>query len=215
MNRKGYIVVEGPLGVGKSSLANLLAQRIYSETVLEDTDKNPFLANFYKDPKRYAFQTQIFFMLERFQKQEDINQIDLFKRSVISDFLFAKDRIFARINLNDKEFRLYDQIFRLLSSKIVKPDLVIFLQAKTNILKGRIKNRNRSYEKAISIKYLDKINKAFNEFFFHYKETPLLVINASEIDFVNIPSDLDNLILEIEKMKTGTKYYVPLSSGSK
>ena len=212
MRKNGYIVVEGPLGVGKSSFSQLLAERINGEAILEDTDENPFLAKFYKDPKRFAFQAQIFFTLRRFQKQEEINQIDLFKRVVVSDFLFDKDRLFARYNLDDKEFYLYEQLFNLLKLRILKPDLVIFLQAKTDVLKERIEKRKRDYEKSITIKYLDRINQAFNDFFFHYNETPLLVINASEIDFVNVPSDLDNLIFEISKMEKGKKYYVPLRS---
>jgi len=212
LHQKGYIVVEGPLGAGKTSLALLLAERRNGKTILEDTEGNPFLTNFYKDPKRFAFQTQFFFMLRRFQKQEEINQIDLFKRVVISDFLFDKDKIFARLTLDDREFGLYEQVFHVLKVRILRPDLVIFLQARTGVLKERIKKRNLDYEKSINLKYLDQINQAFNEFFFHYTETPLLVINASEIDFVNVSSDLDNLILEIEKIKKGTKYYVPLGS---
>ena len=210
MHKKGYVVVEGPLGVGKTSLAQLLAKRINGKTILEDTEGNPFLANFYNDPKRFAFQTQLFFILRRFQRQEEINQIDLFKRVVISDFLFDKDRIFARLNLDDREFSLYEQVFHLLKVRTLNPDLVIFLQARTDILKKRIKKRDRDYERSISLKYLDQINQAFNEFFFHYTETPLLVIDASEIDFVHVPSDLDNLVSEIEKMEKGTKYYIPL-----
>jgi deoxyguanosine kinase len=210
--RKNYIAVEGPLGVGKTSLALLLAERIHGRTILEDAEDNPFLTSFYKDPKRFAFQTQLFFVLRRFQRQEEINQIDLFKRVVVSDFLFDKDRIFARLNLDDREFSLYEQVFNLLKVKSAKPDLVIFLQARTDVLKERIRKRNRDYEKPVALSYLDQINQAFNEFFFHYNETPLLVINASEIDFVNVAADLDNLILEIEKMEKGTKYYVPLGT---
>ena len=212
MSQKNYIVVEGPLGVGKTSFAMLLAEKINGKAILEETDRNPFLESFYKDPKKFAFQTQIFFILRRFQKQEEINQIDIFRRVVISDFLLDKDRIFARLNLNDREFSLYERLFHLLKVRTLKPNLVIFLQAKTSILKERIKRRNRDYEQSITLKYLDQINQAFNEFFFHYTETPLLVIDASEIDFVNIPADLDNLVIEIEKMEKGTKYYVPLGS---
>lgn len=212
MSDKGYIVVEGPLGVGKTSFTQLLAERINGKAILEDTEGNPFLTDFYRDPKRFALQTQLFFMLRRFQKQDEINQIDIFRRVVISDFLFDKDRIYARINLDDKEFGLYEQVFQLLRAKIVQPDLVIFLQARTGILKERINKRNRDYERSIQLKYLDLINQAFNEFFFHYTETPLLVINASDIDFVNVPSDLDEIIIEIEMMEKGTKYYVPLGS---
>jgi deoxyguanosine kinase len=212
VHRKGYIVVEGPLGVGKTSLARLLAERINAKAILEETEENPFLLNFYKDPVRFAFQTQIYFLLRRFQRQDEINQIDLFKRVVVSDFLFDKDRIFARFNLDDREFGLYEQMFHLLKASVIKPDLVIFLQARVDILKERIRKRDREYEKTISLKYLEQINQAFNDFFFHYTETPLLVINASYIDFVNVPSDLDELVLEIERMEKGTKYYVPLGS---
>ena len=212
MYKKGYIVVEGPLGVGKTSLAQLLAERIQAKAILEETEGNPFLTNFYGDPRRYAFQTQIYFLLRRFQKQEEINQIDLFKRTVVSDFLFDKDRIFARINLDDGEFSLYEQVFQLLKATVIKPDLVIFLQARADILRERLRKRDREYEKSITRGYLEQVNQAFNEFFFHYTETPLLVINASDIDFVNVPSDLDELVLEIERMKKGTKYYVPLGS---
>jgi len=212
LRQKGYIVVEGPLGVGKTSLAVLLAERINGKAILEDTEGNPFLADFYQDPRRFALQTQFFFMLKRFKKQEEISQIDLFRRVLVSDFLFDKDRIFARLTLADREFGLYEQVFHLLKAKVLRPDLVIFLQARTDVLRERIKKRNRDYEKSIDIGYLDQINRAFNEFFFHYTETPLLVIDASEIDFVNVPSDLDNLIGEIERMEKGTKYYVPLAS---
>jgi len=212
MHKKGYVVVEGPLGVGKTSLSQLLAERINAKAILEETGGNPFLTNFYGDPRRFAFQTQIYFLLRRFQKQEEINQIDLFKRTVVSDFLFDKDRIFSRINLDDGEFSLYEQVFQLLKATVIKPDLVIFLQARAHILKERIRKREREYERSITLKYLEQINQAFNEFFFHYTETPLLVINASDIDFVNVPSDLDELVLEIEKMEKGTKYYVPLGS---
>jgi deoxyguanosine kinase len=210
--RKGYIAVEGPLGVGKTSLAHLLTERINAKAILEDTEQNPFLPNFYKDPARFAFQTQIYFLLRRFQKQEEINQIDLFKRVVVSDFLFDKDRIFARHNLDDKEFSLYEQVFQLLRAAVIKPDLVIFLQARTDILRERIRKRSRGYEKSVTLEYLEQINQSFNDFFFHYTDTPLLVINASDIDFVNVPSDLEELVSEIEKMEKGTKYYVPLGS---
>jgi len=193
-------------------LAQLLAERINAKAILEGTEENPFLLNFYKDPVRFAFQTQIYFLLRRFQRQEEINQIDLFKRVVVSDFLFDKDRIFARFNLDDREFGLYEQMFHLLKAAVIKPDLVIFLQARADILKERIRKRDREHEKSISLKYLEQINQAFNDFFFHYTETPLLVINASDVDFVHVPSDLDELVLEIERMEKGTKYYVPLGS---
>ena len=212
-----YIVIEGPLGVGKTSLALKLAQEINAETLLEEAEENPFLLKFYQDPKKYGFQTQIFFLLRRYQRSLEIAQMGLFRRTMISDYLFDKDRIFARANLDDNEFWLYEQLFRLLRKRIVPPDLAVFLQAKTDVLVERIKRRDRKYERSISFKYLEEINQAFNEFFFHYSDSPLLVVNASKIDFVNVPEDFEDLVAQIRRMKAGTQYYVPMSSkqGSK
>jgi len=207
-----YIVVEGPLGVGKTSLAGLLAERLKGLAVLEEPEDNPFLPGFYKDPDKHAFQTQIFFLLRRYQHCLEIGQMDLFRRVVIADFLFEKDRIFASLNLDENEFWLYEQIFGLLRGRIPIPDLVIFLQARTEVLHERIKKRGRKYEKSISMEYLEAVNQAFNEFFFHYKDSPLLVVNASDIDFVHVPEDLDDLIREMATVRAGTQYYVPLSS---
>jgi len=141
----------------------------------------------------------------------EINQRGLFKRVIVSDYLFDKDRIFARTNLDDNEFWLYEQLFQLLKKRISPPDLVIFLQAKTEILMERIKKRDMEYERAINFRYLDEINQAFNDFFFHYSDAPMLVVNASNIDFVNIPEDFEDLVNEIKKIRSGTQYYVPVS----
>ncbi|UCB49833.1 MAG: deoxynucleoside kinase [Deltaproteobacteria bacterium] len=210
-----YIVIEGPLGVGKTSLALKLAEKMNAEALLEDAEENPFLRKFYQDPKKYSFQAQIFFLLRRYQRALDITQMDLFKRTMISDYLFDKDRIFARANLDDDEFWLYEQLFQLLRKRITPPDLVIFLQATTDVLVERIKKRDKKYERGISTKYLDEINQAFNNFFFHYSDSPLLVINASKIDFVNVPEDFEDLVAQIKRMRTGTQYYVPMSSKDK
>jgi len=212
MKNLHYIVVEGPLGVGKTSLTQLLAERLKGETLLEDVEGHPFLAKFYRNPRKYAFQTQVFFLLRRYQQTAEIHQLDLFKKVVVSDYLFEKDRIFARINLDDQEFWLYEQVFQLLNRTAVVPDLVIFLQAKTDVLLERIRKRGRKFEKGVSPDYIESINQAFNTFFFHYQESPLLVIDASEIDFVHVPEDLDNLVEQIWKMEGGTQYYVPLGS---
>jgi deoxyguanosine kinase len=201
--------------VGKTSLAVKLAERINGQTLLEDTEDNPFLDKFYQNPRRYAFQIQMFFLLRRYQHSMEIRQKGLFKRIIVSDYLFDKDRIFARNNLEDNEFWLYEQLFQLLRKRIPSPDLVIFLQAKTEVLMERIRKRDMEHEKAISFKYLDEINQAFNDFFFRYSDSPMLVVNASNIDFVNIPEDFDDLVNEIKKMKSGTQYYVPLSSKEK
>ena len=179
---------------------------------MENTEDNPFLDKFYKNPKRYGFQIQMFFLLRRYQHSMEINQRGLFKRVIVSDYLFDKDRIFARTNLDDNEFWLYEQLFQLLKKRISPPDLVIFLQAKTEILMERIRKRDMEYERAINFRYLDEINQAFNEFFFHYSDAPMLVVNASNIDFVNIPEDFEDLVNEIKKIRSGTQYYIPVSS---
>lgn len=210
-----YIVTEGPIGVGKTSLTTLLAKELEARLVLEKAEDNPFLSDFYKDSARYRFQTQMFFLLSRYQQQEEMAQPDLFTRITISDYLFAKDRIFAYLNLNDHELALYEQIYKILEPKIVKPDLVIFLQADTDTLLKRIKQRGRSFEKEINNDYIAAVNEAYNQFFFRYSETPLLVINTSDIDFVHRREDLDDLLKQILNMKRGVQYYVPLSKGKR
>jgi len=207
-----YIVIEGPLGIGKTSLAKMLADRIGAQLFLEDVEENPFLANFYQDQKKYGFQAQIFFLLRRYNLALEMGQMGLFHRTAISDFLFDKDQIFARVNLDEKELWLYEQLYQILKKRITPPDLVIFLQAKTEVLMERIKKRSRKYEKNISFRYLEKINKAFNEFFFHYSDAPLLVVNASDIDFVHVPEDFEDLVGRISSMKSGVQYYIPMSS---
>ncbi len=207
-----YIAIEGPLGVGKTSLTVMLAEKINGEVLLEDIEENPFLINFYKNPKKYRFQTQLFFLLRRYQHASKINQVGLFKRVIVSDYLFEKDSIFARTNLNDDEFWLYERLFQILKKRVTSPDLVIFLQAKTEILMERIRKREKKYEESISFKYLEKINQAFNEFFFHFSDCPLLVIDASQIDFVHVPEDFEDLVERIKEMKSGTQYYVPMGS---
>ncbi len=210
-----YIVIDGPIGVGKTSLASLIAEGLDARLILERAEDNPFLSDFYRDPERYRFQTQTFFLLNRFSQQEEMLQPDLFTQVTISDYLFAKDRIFASLNLSEHELALYDQIYRMLETRIVRPDLVIFLQANTDALLRRIKQRGRHFEKDISADYIAAVNEAYNQFFFRYSDTPLLVINTSEIDFVRRKEDLDDLIKQIMGMKRGTQYYVPLVSGRK
>lgn len=198
--------------MGKTSLAIKLAEKINGQTLLEHTEDNPFLNKFYQNPKRYGFQIQLFFLLRRYQHSLEINQMGLFNNAIVSDYLFDKDRIFARTNLDDNEFWLYEQLFQLLKKRITAPDLVIFLQARTDVLIERIKKRGRDYENRIGSRYLDEINQAFNNFFFHYTESPMLVVDASKIDFVNIPEDFENLVNEIKRIKSGTQYYVPISA---
>lgn len=212
MEQAKYIAVEGPIGVGKTSLAHMLADRFTAQTVLEKYEKNPFLADFYKNRARHAFQTQMFFLLSRYQQQSETIQIDLFKKTVISDYIFAKDKIFAQINLDDNELALYNEIYGMLCLKLPKPDLVIFLQAEYEVIMQRIKNRHHKHAKELTPEYLKELIKAYNDFFFYYTDTPLLIINTSEIDFVNRPDDFENLVREILKSRKGTQYFVPISS---
>jgi deoxyguanosine kinase len=207
-----YIVIEGPIGVGKTSLAMLLAKEFNARCILEKPEENPFLPHFYQDRKKYAFQTQIFFLLNRFQQQKEISQLDLFNQITLCDYLFAKDRIFASLNLDDHELALYEQIFQLLNGQIPSPDLVIFLQARPEVLLHRIKSRNVTYEKEIDLEYLKTLTEGYNYYFFHYDQTPLLVVNTSEIDFVNRKEDFDQLVREIKQMKKGTWYFIPMRS---
>jgi deoxyadenosine/deoxycytidine kinase len=207
-----YIAIDGPIGVGKTSLAKLLAKEFNARCILEKPDENPFLPGFYGDRRKYAFQTQIFFLLSRFQQQKEIAQLDLFNQVTLCDYLFAKDRIFASLNLDDHELALYEQIYRLLHGQIPSPDLVIFLQAKPEVLVQRVRSRNIPFEKEIDPEYLKNLVDAYNYYFFHYDQTPLLVVNTSEIDFVNRQEDFTQLVREIKQMKKGTWYFVPLRS---
>jgi deoxyguanosine kinase len=207
-----YIVIEGPIGVGKTSLAKRLSPEFKARCILESPEENPFLNKFYRDRKKYAFQTQLFFLLNRYQQQREVRQIDLFNQVTITDYLFAKDRIFAYLNLDENELALYQRIFSLLDARIPTPDLVIFLQAKPETLLARIRARDIEYEKEIDIEYLRALSQAYNSFFFHYEESPLLVVDTSEIDFVNREEDLKSLIREVRSMKRGTWYYKPLGS---
>jgi len=207
-----YIVIEGPIGVGKTSLTRLLAKEFNARAFVEKPEENPFLHQFYQDRKKYAFQTQLFFLLQRFQQQKEIAQLDLFNQITLCDYLFAKDRIFAALNLDDNELALYEQIFTLLNGQIPTPDLVIFLQAKPEVLLHRIKARNYPYEKEIDLEYVKTLTEAYNYFFFHYTRSPLLIVDTSEIDFVKRKQDLDQLIREIKQMKRGTWYFIPLRS---
>lgn len=209
MEERKYIAIEGPIGVGKTSLVEILAREMDGTTLNEEVESNPFLAKFYSDTKKYAFQTQLFFLLSRYQQQTEMFQQELFSSTVVSDYLFAKDRIFAYLNLDENELQLYEQVYKLLDTRIPKPDLVIYLQASTEVLLERIARRNHDFEQGISESYLQRLVDAYNRYFFYYTETPLLVVNTSEIDFVNDPEDLEGLIKEIRTMKGGSQHYIP------
>ena len=179
-----FIAIEGCIGAGKTSLVNLLGKQLDTQVVREIDDENPFISKFYQDRESFGFQTQIFFLLNRYNQCMGLAQRNLFSSVVLVDYLFQRDRLFAAINLKDQELKLYDQIYSLLNNKIPKPDLVIFLQASTDILRSRVEKRGREYEAFMDPDYLDNVNKSFNNFFFYYSETPLLVVNTNEIDFV-------------------------------
>lgn len=212
MENARYIAIEGPIGVGKSSLAELLAKELNGRPLIEAVEANPFLPKFYGDIKKFAFQTQLFFLISRYQQQKDVFQQELFSSTVVSDYMFAKDRIFAYLNLDENELQLYEQVYRLLDTRIPKPDLVVYLQASTEVLLERIGIRNKDYEKDVKAEYLEKLVDAYNRYFFYYNDTPLLVVNTSEIDFVKDTGDLAGLIKEIKGMKGGSQHYRPLAS---
>jgi deoxyadenosine/deoxycytidine kinase len=206
-----YIVVEGPIGVGKTSLCNLVAERFGARRVLEVWEENPFLSNFYSDRQKYAFQTQLFFLLSRFKQQQDLFQQDLFSSVTVSDYLFAKDRIFACLTLDTHELALYDRVFEALGPRVAKPDLVIYLQGNLDVLLHRIKKRGREFERKFDAGYLEELVHAYNEFFAHYTETPLLVVNTSDIDFVNNEADREGLMAAVlnARGRSGIHHYAP------
>jgi len=210
--RHRYIVVEGPIGVGKTSLTRALAQRFSGRTVFEQVEENPFLASFYQDRNKHAFQTQLFFLLSRFKQQQELFQQDLFSRVTVSDYLFAKDRIFASITLDPNELALYERVYEHLGPRVMRPDLVIYLQARVEVLLARIRKRGREFERKFDPEYLAELARTYNDFFHRYDETPLLVINTSDIDFVESERDFEELIRAVGSIRAGTQYYQPLGT---
>lgn len=207
--RGGYIAVEGPIGVGKTSLTRLLARELGARLVLEEVEENPFLARFYDEPDKYALPVQLYFLLMRYNQQRALAQQDLFAQRTVADYLFAKDRIFAGLNLAPEEMTLYDSVYRLLDARMPKPDLVVYMSAKVQVLAERLRKRNRDFERNISFEYLERVSVAFRDFFFYYDETPLLVVDTSEIDFVEDSDDLRELVREIENAGAGVQHFVP------
>lgn len=213
MNLSSYhICVEGTIGVGKTSLVNLLAEKLEARTVLEKFEDNPFLGDFYSDKGRYAMQTQLFFLLSRYKQQQELQQIDMFTKSIISDYMFDKDRLFAALNLSDVELDLYNKIANELQKNIVYPDLIIFLQSETDRLMYNIKIRGREFEKNMDWAYIDELNQIYNEYFFRYNKGPLLIINTNDIDFVNNSEDLDEIINFIKQPSEGVRYFNPIKT---
>ncbi len=208
-----HVAVEGPIGVGKTSLVERLAARFSGVKVLEDVT-NPFLEAFYRGEPGAAFQVQIFFLLSRYQQQLELAQPELFTQLVVADYTMAKDRIFARLNLNDAEFALYDRLYKLLVPGLPKPDLVVYLEASVEVCLARIKKRGRPYERTIDAGYLRRLKEAYAEYFFHYEETPLLVVNTDDLDFVHRDGDFDALVAQMARVQRGTQVFIPLGSGT-
>ena len=206
------ISIEGSIGVGKTSLANIIAKKLDAKLVLEKFEENPFLKDFYQNQDRHAFQTQLFFLLSRYSQHQDLKQVDIFSKIILSDYMFIKDRLFACLNLNDREMVLYDSIAKILEKDIVYPDLAIFLQADTDKLMSNIKKRGREYEENMDWNYIDSLNQVYNEYFFRYDKSPLLIINTNEIDFVNNNEDLEGIMNFLKEPIKGRKYYNPIKS---
>ena len=212
MRNLNYVAIEGAIGVGKTSLAKLLSERLGAKLVLEKFEENPFLSEFYEDTGRFAFQTQLFFLLQRYQQQQELRQVDMFHNLLISDYMFIKDRLFASLNLDEKEMSLYDSIANMLERNVINPDLIIYLQADTSTLMKNIAKRGREFEANISYEYINGLNEIYTEYFFRYNETPLVIINTNYIDFVNNSADLDQVIDYIRQPVTGTKFFNPTAS---
>lgn len=207
-----FIVVEGPIGVGKTSLARRLARSFGSELILEQADENPFLERFYRNPRSAALQTQLFFLFQRTRQLEDIRQHDLFDTVRVADYLLEKDRLFARLTLDEEEFALYEQIYTRLATDTPVPDLVIYLQAPVDVLLERIGRRGIRYEQHIERAYLEKLQDAYARFFHAYDASPLLIVNAAQADFVGNERDYDQLFAQIRRVRRGRHYYNPLKS---
>jgi deoxyguanosine kinase len=204
-----YIAVEGPIGVGKTTVVDRLAERLDANKVLEDWSTNPFLHPFYDGKPGAAFQAELFFLLSRYRQQQELLQRRLFAQATLVDYVFEKSRLFSYLNLDDSELLIFDKLFALLCEGMPKPDLVVYLQAPTEVLLRRVKQRGRPEEARLSEEYLSEVNRAYNHYFFHYTTTPLLVVNTADVDFASNPEDTDDLLRQVRAMGKGTQYYVP------
>ena len=204
-----YIAVEGVIGVGKTAVVERLAERLDATTVLEEWSQNPFLKAFYEGAPGAAFQAELFFLLSRYRQQQELTQRNLFQAYTVSDYVFEKSRLFSYLNLEDSELLIYEKLYALLTENVPRPDLVVYLQAPTDVLLKRIRTRGRPEESRLSEEYLAEVNRAYNHYFFHYTQTPLLVVNTSDLDFVKRTEDVDDLMKQIQGMGKGTQYYVP------
>jgi deoxyadenosine/deoxycytidine kinase len=206
-----YIAIDGPIGAGKTTVVDKLAERLDANKVLEDWSTNPFLRAFYDSKPGAAFQTELFFLLSRYRQQQELLQRQLFTQATLIDYVFEKSRLFAYLNLDDSELLIFEKLFSLLAEGVPRPDLVVYLQAPTEVLVKRVRARGRPEEENFSEEYLAEVNRAYNHYFFHYAATPLLVVNTTDVDFVRNPEDTDDLLKQIRGMGKGTQYYVPRS----
>ena len=207
-----YVVIVGPIGVGKTAVVERLAERLEALTVLEEWGQNPFLKGFYDALPGAAFQAELFFLLSRYRQQQELLQRNLFAQVTLSDYAFERTKLFAYLNLEDSELLIYERLYSLLAEGVPRPDLVVYLQAPTEVLIKRIRARGRPEETRLSEEYLAEVNRAYNHYFFHYTQTPLLVVNTAEVDFARRSEDVDDLVKQIRSMGKGTQYYVPLAS---
>ena len=209
MRKIYHIAVEGTIGVGKTSLARILSEILSGRLILEEFEDNPFLKEFYRDRKRWAFQTQINFLISRYYQQLRLQQVDLFADKIVSDYMFAKDKLFAQTSLDDNEMALYQKLAGIFEKNITYPDLVIFLQSDTDRLMHNIRSRGRDYERDIDWEYIAQLNEVYNQYFMRYNKSNLLVINTNDIDFVNNKSDLDQILEVVRSPFSGTKFFNP------
>jgi deoxyguanosine kinase len=207
-----YVVVEGPIGVGKTSLVRRLAGALGSDVLLERPEENPFLERFYASPGTYALPTQLYFLFQRSRQIEVLKQADLFRSSYVADFMLDKDQLFAQVNLDADEYRLYEQVYAQLSPNLPAPDLVIYLQAPIEVLVERIYRRGVDYERRVDRNYLEKLVEAYTDYFYHYRASPLLMVNAAEVNFVDSDSDFNMLLEYIRKTRSGRQFFNPLGS---
>ena len=209
-----YVVIEGVIGVGKTSLARLLGERLRARLVLEEVEENPFLEDFYQDRERHAFQTQMHFLFNRYQQQRSLRQMELFSERMVADYLFQKDRIFASLNLSERELALYERLVGWLELDVMRPDVVVYLQASLDTLMNRISRRARPYEREMERAYIRELSEAYNRYFIHYTDAPLLIVNTNGIDFVNNSEDFEDLLERILSHRGGTVYYAPIERGA-
>ena len=209
MDNPDFIVIEGPIGVGKTTLAKKLANSFGSEILLEGADENPFMSKFYENPKAAALSTQLFFLLQRAKQMQDLRQGDMFNPVRIADFLMEKDRLFAELTLDEDELKLYEQVYAQLTIDVPEPDLVVYLQAPVEVLLQRIENRGLPNERLIEASYLQRLSDSYVDFFHHYSDAPLLIVNAAEIDFANNENDYQQLLERLKSVRSGRHYYNP------